>query len=407
MRVLLLDVNCKYSSTGKIVYDLYTELNKNGHTAAIGYGRGKVINEPNILKFSSNTEVYIHALMTRITGFTGCFSYFATKKLIRFIEEFKPDIVHLNDMHGYFVNIISLIKYLKKKKITTIWTLHCEFMYTGKCGHSYDCEKWKTHCEKCPQRKGYPESLFFDFTKKMFYDKKKAFANFDRLTIVTPSNWLADRVKLSILGEKEIHVIQNGIDTNKVFHPRRFEHLKKLHGLTKEKVVLAVASDLLSNNKGGRYVLELARRMRDENVRFILIGVREPRENFDHNVIALGKTDNQDELAKYYSMADVFVICSERENLPTTCLEALSCGSPIIGFDTGGTKETAPEGLGDFVPYGDMDSLYKAVKNCLDRDNSFSIKNACETYALEHYSKGRMYDSYVNLYESKLKERNI
>lgn len=395
MRVLLLDVNCKSGSTGKIVYNLYTQLNKNGYTAAIGYGRGPLVKEPNIIKFSSNAEVYIHALLTRITGLTGCFSYFATRRLIRFMDEFKPDVVHLNDMHGYFVNILPLIKYLKKKNIKTVWTFHCEFMYTGKCGYSYQCEKWKNECGHCPNLKDYPSSIFFDFTKKMFNDKKEIFKDFNNLTIVTPSKWLADRVEQSFLKDKKVVVIHNGIDTENIFHPRKFEHLKKKHNLTNEKIVLAVAPDIMCERKGGRYVLELAKRMKDENVKFILIGVTDLNEKFDNNVIALGRTENQIELAEYYSMADVFIICSRRENFPTTCIEAISCGTPVCGFDEGGTKETAPNKLGEFVSYGDVVALKRAVLSALENKNNYKLY---EEYGKRMYSKGCMYSNYQKIY---------
>lgn len=407
MRVLLLDVNCKYSSTGKIVYDLYSQFNQTGHTAAIGYGRGKKVEEPNIFKFSSNIEVYFHTFMTRITGLTGCFSFFATKKLIQFIKKFQPDIVHLNDMHGYFVNIKPLMKYLKQNNIPTIWTLHCEFMYTGKCGYSYDCENWKNECGHCPYLKDYPKSLVFDFTKKMFHDKKKIFKDFNNLAIVTPSKWLADRVKQSFLKDKNITVIYNGIDTDNVFHPRSFEHIKKKHNITTEQIVLAVAPDIMNERKGGRYVIELAKKLKKDNVKVILIGVKNLDEKFDDNVIALGRTENQNELAEYYSAANLFVICSKKENLPTTCLEALSCGAPIVGFDTGGTKETAPGELGNFVDYGDIESLYKAVKAHLEMANSMEMINKCVNYAMKHYSRKIMYERYLTLYESKLNDRNL
>ena len=205
MRVLLLDVNCKYSSTGKIVYDLYTQLRRNGHEAAIGYGRGTLVREEYIYRFSPQWEVYIHALLTRITGYTGRYSPIATRRLIRIIKKFQPDVVHLNDMHGYFVNIIPLVEYLKKSKIKTVWTFHCEFMYTGKCGHSYECTQWQEKCYKCPRLKDYPQSWFWDKTEKMFMEKKNAFENFSDLVIVSPSKWLANRIRLSFFKDKDIY----------------------------------------------------------------------------------------------------------------------------------------------------------------------------------------------------------
>ncbi|MEG1407146.1 MAG: glycosyltransferase, partial [Ruthenibacterium sp.] len=317
MRVLLIDVNCKSGSTGKIAYSLFTELNKQGDTAAICYGRGAKIKEASIFKFGIDAETYLHAFLTRMTGWTGCYSFFSTRRLLKYLKNFKLDVVHIHELHAYFVNLKPIINYLKKNHIKTVWTFHCEFMYTGKCGHSYECEKWKTECGQCPHKKDYPRSILFDCTKKMFQQKKRLFDGFDNLTIVTPSKWLADRVRLSFLKDKNITVVHNGIDVN-VFHPQNFDALKEKHQLKDEKIVLAVAPDLMDERKGGRWVLQLAENMKPLPVKFILIGVKDLKEQFPNNVIALGRTENQTELAEYYSMADVFVICSKRENFPTT-----------------------------------------------------------------------------------------
>lgn len=395
MKILFIDVNCKQGSTGKIVYDLYTECRKDGYEAAVCYGRGKKIDEPNIVKFAFDAETYFHALMTRLTGFTGCYSFFSTRKLLRFIEEFKPHVVHIHEMHAYFVNLYPVIEYLKKKNIKTIWTFHCEFMYTGKCGHSYECENWKSQCGKCPYIKDYPSSIFWDFTKLMFNEKKIMFKEFNNLIITAPSKWLADRVKQSFLGNKKLVVVHNGIDTESIFYPRNFDHLKEKHNITNEKIVIAVAPDLMSSQKGGRYVAKLAKRMKNDNVKFVFIGIINIEEKFDDNIIAIGRTNNQQELAEYYSMADVFVICSMRENFPTTCIESLACGTPICGFDTGGTKETAPWKLGTFVKYGDLDALKDAVVRTI-KEGNLSVK--CADYGKNVYSKRRMYENYKNLY---------
>lgn len=401
MRVLLIDVNCKYSSTGKIVYDLYTGLNKSGHTAAVCYGRGPLISEPNIYKFSSDIEVYAHAFLTRLTGLTGSYSYFATRKLLKLIDKFKPDVVHIHELHAYFVNLTPVINYLKKNKIKVVWTFHCEFMYTGKCGYAYECEGWKNECGHCPQVKEYPSSLLFDFTNKMFKEKKSLFDSFDNLTIVTPSKWLADRVKQSFLGNRDIQIIHNGIDTEIIFYPRQFEHLKLKHNISDEKIVLAVAPDLMSERKGGKWVLELSKRFKDKKIKFILIGIDDLSEKTNDNVIIIGKTENQHELAEYYSMADLFVICSKRENFPTTCIEALSCGTNVIGFDEGGTRETAPEGYGIFVPYGDVDELEKTVRLIFSGLIQLKSKEECAQFGREKYSKIEMMENYRSIYKEK------
>lgn len=399
MKVLLIDVNCMQSSTGKIVYDLFSQLIKKKHMATICYGRGVRVYEPNIYKFSSSIEVYLHAFLTRITGLTGCYSFFSTHKLLKFIEEYHPDVVHLHELHGYFVNILQLINYLKKKKIKTIWTFHCEFMYSGKCGYAYECGKWMTECGKCPYLRDYPSSFIFDFTKKMFNDKKRIFNGFDNLTIVAVSKWLADRVKQSFLSDKRIEVIHNGIDTENIFYPHKYDFLKKKHNITDEKIILAVAPDIMSERKGGRHVLELAKRMKNEKIKFLLVGVTEKNEKYDNNIIALQKTENQHELASYYSMADVFVMCSMRETFGMTCVEALSCGTPVCGFNAGGNIGIVPDAMGKLVEFGDINALEKSVRFFLNKGD---LTRICCKYGQETFSKERMFDKYLALYESRI-----
>lgn len=402
MRVLLIDVFCKRGSTGKIVYDLYRELNNCGHVASICYGRGARIKEPDIIRISTKLEVYLHALLSRITGLNAIFSPFATRKLLKYMKNFKPDIVHIHDPKTYYMNIKPLVEYLKKEKIKTIWTFHSEYMYTGKCGYAYDCEKWKTQCKHCPDRRGYPKSLFFDFTKKMYHDKKNMLLVFQNLIIVAPSKWLLDRIKQSFLKDKTLCMIHNGIDVEQVFHPRKYDHLIKKHMLKDEKIILSVAPDLMSPRKGGRWIIALAKRFEhDPRIKFILIGIEDLRDSFPSNVIALGKIEDQTELAAYYSLADAFLICSEKENFPTTCLEALSCGTPVIGFDTGGTKETAPDGYGIFVPYKDLRSLYATLVDVVDGKTNLRSPEECAAYGLLHYDKTIMCQKYLELYQSK------
>lgn len=338
MRVLLIDVNCKYSSTGKIVYDLYTTLRKKGHKAAICYGRGKLIKEPGIYKFGLDWETYLHGALSRLTGYNGCFSYFSTKRLLQFIDKFKPDIVHIHELHGYFVNIGPLLMHLKKKGIKVAWTFHCEYMYTGKCGYSYECEKWKAECGNCPHLQDYPKTVFFDHTRKMFRRKKELLKDLD-MVIVTPSKWLAKRVRESFLKDKKVKVIQNGIDISVFRSVDDALSLKRELGIPeKNKVVLSVAPNIMSARKGGTWVIQLSERMRDKNITFVLVGGKVQRQR--GNVIEVGKIYDKRELARYYSMADAFVICSQREVFPTTCIEAQCCGVPIVGFDEGGVRET-------------------------------------------------------------------
>lgn len=395
MKVLLIDVICKGGSTGDLVYSLYSQINSDGGEAAVCYGRGKHIKEKNIFKFSMGWETLAHAFLTRITGYTGGFSFFSTRRLIGFIKRFKPDVVHIHELHAYYVNIYKLLDYLKKINVKVIHTLHCSFSYTGKCGIHYDCEKWKTCCDKCPRLNEYVSTLFFDRTKRMFLKKKKAFEGFKNLTIVCPSNWLANNAKQSFLNKYPIKVLYNGIDTA-TFYQRDVTEFKKGFLRNGEKMVLAVAPNLMSENKGGRWVLKLAELMKDNNVRFVLVGLDDVNVPHPNNVVLLGRIYDKNKLAKLYSMADVFIICSKSENFPTTCLEAQCCGTPICGFDVGGVKETSViDEQEAFVAYGDILSLKDYIIKRIS-----SKPAGLSKMAIEKFSKKTFYQKTKELYES-------
>ena len=400
MRVLLIDVNCKNSSTGRIVYDLYSNINASGDVAAVCYGRGQKIDEPNIFKFGLDWETCLHAMLTRLTGFTGCFSFFSTRRLLNYIREFQPDVVHIHELHAYFVNIKPLLSYLKKAGIRTVCTLHCEFMYTGKCGHAMECEQWKTGCTKCPMVRAYPSSLIFDCTRQMFQQKKELYKDYHNMIITAPSDWLMDRAKQSILGDKPGVVIPNGIDTD-VFRPCDSSTLRASLGIVPdEKVVLALAPHAMSDAKGGAHVLELARQLSGEKVRFVIVGADDPDMQVPANVILKGAVYDKALLAQFYSLADLFVICSLRENFPTTCLEAQCCGTPVYGYDTGGTRETLLRDMDTLVEYGETIKLAGKIRMAPFKTEE-SVRSLREK-AMQAYGKQQMFASYRALYTGKL-----
>jgi len=395
MKVLFINSVYNWGSTGKIVRSLFKSCEKDGIEAAVCYGRTMTATKPapekNVFKFGLDWETKLHALLTRLTGFTGCFSYFSTRRLIKYMDEFKPDVVNLHEPHAYFLNLKPFFSYLKKHDIPLVYTFHCEFAYTGKCGYSYECDRWQSGCGGCPHLKNYPSSLLFDFTSAMRKEKEDLLTGQD-ITVVCPSKWLAERVKRSFLAQYPIYVIPNGIDTENVFYRRDADLLRKKLGLSDEKLILAVSPDYLDPRKGTEHLIKLAARFRGEKVRMILVGKNSDKFDFPDNVIKVGRTENQNELAEYYSLADCFIICSDAENLPTTCLEAVCCGTPVAGFDVGGTKETAPAPLGKFCKYGDMDALEESVRYYLSDkpDNrlfeeirkKFSLEEMCRQYKL-------------------------
>ncbi len=402
MKILEIDVCCKHTSTGAIVYDLYEYVNKNGNVAAVYYGRGPKINETNIYKFGLDLETYGHALLSRLTGYNGCFSFFSTKRLIEKIDEFMPDIIHIHELHAYFVNIRPLIEYIKKKKIPLVWTFHCEYMYTGKCGYAGMCEGWHEGCGNCPSLKDYPKSFFLDRTKEMF-EMKKALLSDLHVVYVTPSAYLANRVRKSFLGGSTIKIIHNGVDTT-VYYPICGGKVKENLGIKEEsKVIICAAPHIMSERKGGNWLLKMSDCMMEENVEFILIGAGSKIKKIRPNVIVLPYITEKKCLAELYSVADCFVLCSKFETFSLTCAEALCCGTPIAGFKCGAPETVFEQPWAYFVDYGNIGALVKAVKK------QFALKSESERirdYANANFSKEIMCSKYLELYKSLMKEKN-
>lgn len=392
----VLQINCVYKtgSTGKIVHDIHRELQKQGIDSVVCYGRGEKVNEPNVYKTCGELYSKFNNLLSRFTGlmYGGCF--FPTNKLISIIKKEKPDIVHLHCINGYFVNIYRLIRYLKSSGIKTVLTLHAEFMHTGNCGHALNCESWKAGCGRCPRLRKETKSLLFDRTHTSWRRMKNAFDGFnDNLIVTSVSPWLMKRAKQSpILADKRHIVVLNGIDTD-VFHPYDTAELKKRHGLTDEKIIFHATACFNANPnniKGGYYVLELAKRLQKENVRFFVAGRYDSTIIPPDNLMFLGRITDQKLLAQYYSMADITLLTSKKETFSMPVAESLCCGTPVIGFKAGAPEEIALAGYSEFVEYGDVNCLTQLIlsfKSEVDSDicihkysREMMVNNYCEVY---------------------------
>jgi len=407
VKIVLLDINYGQGSTGKIVYELFKSLRSSDNQVFVFFGRGKNLKDENefIKKFSTNLEVLLHALCTRIFGLTDGFSPFATNRLIRKIKKINPDIVHLHDIHGYILNIKKLTKFLKDNNIATVWTMHCEFMYTGRCGYAMECQNWQSGCRVCPDLKRYPRSWFFDFASKMFQDKIKIFENFNNLHLVCPSIWLSKRMNHSFLKDIPNSVIYNGIDTE-MFRPKKrtigYEPIYKR--IENRLCVLSIGANLMSERKGGQWVIKLAERFKEMDVVFLMVGVEENLRNLTNNIITLPHVHDQDKLSRIYALGDIFLLTSQKETFSMVCAEALSCGLPIVGFESGAPVEVAPKGYGDFVEYGNLDELEKIMKKKLKkRTGSITKKNF--NFAQEKYSIKSMTESYSKVYRNLLSNK--
>jgi putative colanic acid biosynthesis glycosyltransferase len=398
----ILQVNCVYNngSTGKIVYDIHRGLQAEGIESVVCYGRGQKVSEPNVYKTSSEIIAKFNALRSRITGLQYNGSWIATNKLISIIRKEHPDIVHLHCINGYFVNIYRLFEFLKKNKIRTVLTLHAEFMHTGNCGHAYDCEKWMTGCGQCTQLWNATKSYYIDRTHAAWVRMQKAFEGFDALEIVSVSQWLQYRAMQSpIMKGHRFSVIWNGIDTKETFHPCDFQYLKEKHGLKDEKILLHVTANFSlreDDKKGGRYIVKLAERLSNENIKFVVVGGRDLTIPLPENIINVGCINNQKELAAYYSMADITVLTSERETFSMVCAESLSCGTPVVGFKAGAPEQISLPEYSEFVEYGDMDTLVEALNRWM------GMKCNCQQDIVRkseaRYSREKMCEKYRNLY---------
>lgn len=404
MKVIQVNGAYKEGSTGQIVYNIHNFLMKHGHESIVCYGRGMYFNDEHVYKISSEFGAKLNVLWGRIFGiqYGGCI--LSTNKLIRIIKRENPDVVHLHCINGSTVNIYRIIRWLKKNRIKTVVTLHAEFFYTGSCEHAFDCEKWLTGCGNCPQLWKATKSYFFDTTHLAWIKMNKAFSGFYKnLIVVSVSSWLSERaIKSPILRDKQHYVVENGIDTGEIFHYIVAEEMKKKLKLTNEKVILHVTANFTSNVdslKGGWYILELAKRLLDKNIKVIVIGSRDPDLKHPENIINIGRVENQKELAAYYSMADLCVIASKRETYSLVCAESLSCGTPVVGFKAGGPETISLNEYSEFVEYGDIDSFEKVVLKWIDV-KSTGISKSLAVRAGKTYSKEKMDFEYLKLYTS-------
>lgn len=388
--------SCNFGSTGNIMLEIAEVAEKCGHTAAVCYpksrGNAKKQKESDIA-IGNRLSRNLHLKLAEITGLNGCFSYFSTLDFLRKLNKFKPDIIHLHNLHNCYVNLPLLFGYIKKHNIKTVWTLHDCWSFTGHCPYFdiAECDKWKTECKNCPQYKGYPKSLF-DNSKYMYSLKKKWFTGVENMTIVTPSEWLAGLVKKSYLKDYPVRVINNGIDLS-VFKPTESDFRKK-YALENKYIVLGVASPW-GKRKGFDAFSELAERL-DDSYRIVLVGLaKEQKEVLPPNIIGLERTANQTELAKIYTAADVFANPTREEVFGLVNIEALACGTPGVTFETGGSPECFNETCGAVVAKNDIGAMYnEIIRICETKPYS---KKMCINGA-NGFDKNEKFKEYVALY---------
>lgn len=393
MKIVQVNTVCGTGSTGKIAVAMHNLSTQNHHEAYIAYGRNSAPREIKSYKIGNKPDFYLHVIKNFFEGKSGFGSKTVTLKFIKWLDYISPDIIHLHNIHGFYLNIELLFNYIKEKNIPVVWTLHDCWPFTGQCAYfDYaNCSKWKTECHDCPiYRTNYPYSLFKDNSKWNYAQKRKIFSGVRNLTIVTPSQWLADIVSQSFLHEYPVKVIPNGIDLE-IFRPFSQQ--------TNEKKIILGVANVWTPQKGYNAFLELST-LFDDCFQIVLIGVNKAQKQeiskMYPKIKAITRTNNQQELAQWYSQAYVFVNPTLEDNFPTTNLESLACGTPVITYNTGGSPESITHSCGVVVEKGDIGSLYSAICN-LHLQPSISSE-ACRLRA-EEYEKNAQFKKYIHLYE--------
>lgn len=403
---ILLQINSVVNSgsTGHIAEDIGRLAIANGWESYIAYGRKALPSDSHLIRIGTKADVLWHVLVTRLFDLHGLASRHATKKLVRQIKEIKPDVIHLHNIHGYYINYKILFKYLSESGTPVVWTMHDCWAVTGHCPYYtfVRCIVWRSEggCRNCPQKRGYPSSVLFSNAAYNFKCKRKYFnlLSENQLTIVAPSKWLSDEIGKSYLGHYKRMVINNGIDLE-VFKPSAERPTSR-----KKYTILGVAS-VWDERKGLMDFIKLADFLRaDEEI--VLVGLNDKQIDSlpkDKNIRGIRRTESQSELAGLYAQSLCFVNPTYEDTFPTTNMETLACGTSVITYRTGGSPEMVEEETGFVVEQGDI----VAVRKCIDKLKELQLSEKCRKRAVRLFSKEERFKEYMKLYEEVMNNKIV
>lgn len=401
--LLQINIVANYGSTGRIADEIGELAIENGWESYIAYGRKERPSKSKLIKIGSEIEIKMHGLKTRLFDRHGFGSKKGTLNFIEQIKEIKPDIIHLHNIHGYYINIEILFNYLKKSNIPVVWTLHDCWPFTGHCSYFdfANCNKWEKGCFSCPQKNEYPASYLVDNSKQNYKDKKRIFNSVNNLTIVPVSNWLKNNVSRSFLNDYPLRVINNGIDLKK-FYPINKQELNFNGRITENSFVLLGVASIWEKRKGLLDFIKLST-MIDSETLIILVGVNDKQlKLLPKNVIGISRTENINQLVEIYTTADLFLNLTYEDNFPTTNIEALACGTPVLTYNTGGSIEAVSVDTGFIIEKGDFKGLLEKIDIVRKKGKSFYSEN-CRSRATRLYNKNQRYKEYVDMYREILK----
>ncbi|NQU80859.1 MAG: glycosyltransferase [Bacteroidetes bacterium] len=410
MKILQINAVSGIRSTGRICNEIADYLNINGNEGYIAYSYGMTYK--NGYKIGSSIEIKLHSFLSRFFGLQAYFSINGTRKLINKIESLKPDVIHLHNLHGNYINLKILLKYIVKKKIPTVLTLHDCWFFTGKCCYYTveDCYKWERECFQCPRIHKDNPSWFFDNSRRMYRDKKKWFGKIPFLAVVCVSNWLMNEAKESFLAPSTyIERIYNWVDLE-IFKPVLTDDLRNKLDLENKFIILGVASKwgggkVNTNNKGLRNFIEMANLI-PEDMRIILVGRINVNNHLPTNIIHIDETHDIQELAEIYSMANVLINFSLEETFGMVTAEALACGTPAIVIKSTASPELIGEGCGYIVNDNDIYNIIQKILLIQKQGKAIYTEN-CIKFAKKNFSRNERLKDYVSLYKKIKKNSRI
>lgn len=401
MNVLQINTVVNSGSTGRIAEDIGINVTNMNWKSFIAYGRErKTKSDSNLIKIGNQFDFYAHIFKTRFFDQHGFGSKSSTKYFLNHIDKLNIDIIHIHNLHGYYLNIELLFNYFKLKNIPVIWTLHDCWAFTGHCAHyTYvDCQKWQAKCFNCPQKKEYPASFLSDNSENNYLIKKNIFTSYENLTLVPVSKWLEYELKKSFLSDKRSCLIYNGIDLNKFKWDPLFP--KTVIDIRKKKIVLGIAN-VWTNRKGLNDFLKLREILSSEYL-IVLIGVsKSQKKDLSEGIIGIERTESIDELVRWYSHSEVLFNPTLEDTYPTVNLESIACGTPVITYNVGGSPESISDSTGFVIEKGDILSVISALE-IIENQNKDDIRNRCRKHAIDNFDKSKLFQKYINLYKSIL-----
>lgn len=403
-KLLQINTVVNFGSTGRIVEEIGSLAIKKGWESHIAYGRYDRLSNSSLFKIGDIWDNYYHVLNTRLFDRHGLCSNSATYSLIDQINKIKPNIIHLHNIHGYYLNYEILFDFLNSLKIPLVWTLHDCWPMTGHCTH-FDyvkCNKWQQECQKCPQIREYPKSFFFDRSKKNYLLKKKKFSTLNNLTIVSVSKWLNSVVEKSFLSKHLNQIIYNGIDVE-IFSDKWENKNEQINELINNNnfIMLGVATDWTKHSKRLEDYISLSEKI-DKIDKIVLVGLsKKVIKKLPSNIIGIERTENPKELAALYCIANVTLNLSVEESFGLTTVEGLSCGIPSIVYNCTASPELISQGTGVAVKEGNINEILDAI-NIIKVNGKTFYKSECRKRALECFDKRDRYNDYLNLYNKLL-----